>query len=195
MKLTKRVLATVLAFALALSFALPSMAAVNWEKLYFTKRQQDITIKHGDSFTLSVEVNVPDGVEVQYQWYCVPSGEVPIENATTHELQISPNTAIYPSNDRLGGTVAKYRCRVTANEKDDAENVISSKSLDNTVTVRTERTSSGKLYDLTIAPFTYAFGSAVGIISMTYGLLLPVSPIVFLVGLIFGFIQGFKGLF
>jgi len=195
MKFTKRILAVLLTLTLALGLALPTMAAVNWNQFMFTKRQQDITIKYGDSFTLSVEVNVPAGVDVEYQWYHVPSGEVLIENATTNELRLGPESSIYPQNERLGGAFARYRCRVTANEKDALGNVISKKDLDNTVIVRTERTLSGKLYDLFIAPFGYAFGSAVGIISMSYGLLLPVSPIVFLVGLIFGFIQGFRGLF
>ena len=193
MKCTKRILATVLAFAVALSFALPGMAAVDWNSFLFIRGPLDMTIKHGDSFTLSVEVRIPAGVEdVEYQWLF---GRIPIENATTSELHCEPEDSYYPEYNRHGGVSKDYTCQVTAYEKDSAGNIVSTRYIGTTADIRTERTSSGKLYDLTIAPFTYAFGSAVGIISMTYGLLLPVSPIVFLVGLIFGFIQGFKGLF
>jgi len=59
MKLTKRLFAVLLTFALVLGFALPAMAAVKWSEFRITKQPQSQTIKHGESFTLSVEMNAP----------------------------------------------------------------------------------------------------------------------------------------
>jgi len=195
MKFSKRMLAALLTFTLALSLGLPAMAAVNWNEFVFTKQPRNITIKHGDSFTFSVEVNVPNGVEANYQW-CLWEGENPeIAGATGPELRLGLDDPFYPPYDRFGGTSTSYRCYVTAYEKDNAGNIVSSRTYFTTARVDTERTASGKLYDLTIAPFVNAFGGSVGLISMTYGLIIPVLPVAFLGFLVFGFIQGFQGLF
>jgi len=192
MKFTKRMLAVLLTFALALALALQSMAAVNWDDFRIIRQSPDITIKHGDSFTLYVEVVVPDGVEVEYQWNL---GNTRIENATTSELHLAPGDPNYPQEERLGGASANYRCRITAYEKDDAGNEVSSQKLATSMNVHTKRTASGKLYGIFVEPFVYAFGGTVALISMTMGIAIPVSPIIFLGSLIFGFIKGIIGLF
>jgi hypothetical protein len=199
MKFTKRLLAVALTLALALSLALPAMAAVDWTEFKITKQPQDLTIKYGDSFTLSVEVAVPEGVEVEYQWYYRDGSSgnaIPIENATSLELQVKPDALFYPENVRFGGATINYTCQATAYAKDEAGNIIlPKKHLGSSVDVKTERTTSGRLYDLFIAPFEYAFGTTVALISMTYGILIPVSPLAFLFGLVFGFVEGLRGLF
>jgi len=192
MKFTKHILAVFLALVLTLGLALPAMAAVNWDAFMFTQRPKDITIKYGDSFTLSAEVRVPEGAEVEYQWYYFSGRSVLIENATTKELHLDPDSPFYPQNERLGGASANYICGVTAHEIDDANNT---RQVSASAYVTIERTALGKLYDLTIAPFVYAFGGTVGLISMTMGIALPVSPVAFIFFLIYGFIEGFIGLF
>ena len=191
MKFTKRMLAMVLTFALALSLALPAMAAVNWSDFRITKQPKDKIIKYGDSLTLSVEVNVPAGVEVEYQWYYFPSTSVLIENATTHELYLNPDHPNYPPSERLGGVERSFYCEITAYEKDGGGNVISSREIrSDKVNVRTERTALGKFLDVTIAPFGYAFTMTV--MSPAFALIFPLSYLYFL---ILSYIQGFKALF
>lgn len=194
MKFAKRILASLVTLALMFLLALPSMAAVNWDEFKFTEMPKDITIKYGDSFTLSVEVKVPDGAVVEYQWYC-RTGEsgsaVVMENETSRELHLSPGDVFYPSDERLGGASVNYGCEITAYDRDSE----TSKYLGCSADVFTKRTALGKLYDLTVTPFVYAFESSVAILSMTMGILLPAVPLVFLGALIYGFIQGFGGLF
>ena len=110
MKITKRIFATLLTFALALSLALPTMAAVNWDDFRITKQPQGLTIKEGESFTLSVGVNVPDGAEVVYQWEC--DGSI-IEGATAPELTIGPGDRYYPEFNRIGGVTVSFKCSIT----------------------------------------------------------------------------------
>jgi len=199
MKFTNRILATLLTLALALSFVLPTMAAVNWDEFKITKSPQNLTITNGDSFTLSVEVNVPDGVEVAYQWYTytdgIDSGSMkPIEGATFPELHVSPSDPFYAQQAVYEKNVkTRYSCKVTAYETVDASNTKNQWSNDAIVIIK--RTALGKLYDLTISPFVYAFGGTVGLMGMSAFVLIPVSPLIFLGFLIYGFFQGFIGLF
>ena len=47
------------------------MAATDWDDFYIiTQPPENLYVPYGESFALSVEVNVPDGVDaVTYQWY------------------------------------------------------------------------------------------------------------------------------
>ena len=194
MKHTKRLLAVLLTLALALALALPAMAAVNWNEFRIISHPQDITIRHGESFTLSVEVNVPEGVEVEFQWY--RSSSTPIEGATSSELHLSPSDQFYPEVSALGGSTATYMIRITAHEKDDDGNIISSRTLASRhVTVTTERTFWGRLYGVTLEPFVLAFVATFVQIVWTFGLLIPLSPLIYLGWLIYGFGLGFAELF
>jgi len=98
MKHAKRILAVFLTLALALSFALPTTAAVDWNEFIITKQPLGHGIQHGNRLTLSVEVAVPAGVEVEYQWYRqLESGEdAPIEGANKPTLNLSPSDSDYP---------------------------------------------------------------------------------------------------
>ena len=64
----KIVLRFLLAFALTLALTV-SAAAGNWDDFRITRDLQDRTIHYNERFTLSVEVNVPEGAQVEYQWY------------------------------------------------------------------------------------------------------------------------------
>jgi hypothetical protein len=189
MKFTKRMLATLLTFALALSLALPVTAAVNWDEFKITKQPQNLTIKHGDSFKLSVEVTVPAGVEVQYQWY--NEGSL-IEGATAQDLHLGSSDPYYPKFDGTK-SIDYYQCRITAHDK---HNITISQTLtSNYARVTTEKTFTEKLASVTWEPFVFAFGGTMVQLAWSFGLLFPISPIMFLVYLIFGFVKGFKGLF
>ena len=185
MKFTKRMLATLLTLALALGWALPTMAAVNWDEFRITKQPEGMTIKHGESFTLSVEVNVPDGVEVTYRWQCKG---VFIENANTRELRLGPDDLYYPSFERLGGNETSYQCWITPYE--DGNAIPMRIRTSNTVNVKIERSISGKLLDVTIAPFGYAFTMV--IMSPALALIFPIS---YIGCLIYAYYVGFRALF
>lgn len=119
MKHLQKSLALFLVFALGLSLALPAMAAVNWNKFYFIKQPQDLFVPYGESYTLSVEVNIPSGVEkVQYQWYRTFAGdEISVSQSYEPTLQLCPGDACYapPTNSNDADThIQKFTCRVTA---------------------------------------------------------------------------------
>ena len=202
MNFTKRMLAVFLAFALELTFTWPALAeeetpaeepsasTVNWDNFYITAQPQDLTITHGESFTLSAAVNVPAGVEVEYQWYRRSSD--PIEGATASELHLGPDDPHYPLNDSiLGGLSADYQIQISAFEKDAANNVIPEKRLKSDwVRVETKRTILGKLFDITIAPFGYALTAVLLMLPLAF-----IFPISYPAAVIYFFIQGFKNLF
>jgi len=190
MKHTKKLLALLLTLALALPFALPATAAVDWNEFKITKQPQDPRITHGEILTLSVEVIVPDGVEVEYQWRHFG---VDIENSNAPEIHIAPDNPSYP---RWAGSEDSYRCWITAYEKDGGGNVISSQTLKtNSVTVITRKTTAGKISGITWEPFVLAFNGTVVTLTWSFGLLFPVSPLIFIGFLIYNYFQGFRALF
>ena len=155
MKHTQRMLAILLAFALALGLALPASAAVNWDDFYQTTGMPKLIVKHGQSITIIKEVNIPDGVDrVEYQWYqgSYDNGKL-IEGATTATLQLAPDHPEYPnpsnSEKRTAGyRYADYYCVYIAFANGD------SKTLRSGITsVRVEGTFWDKLYSITIYPF------------------------------------------
>jgi hypothetical protein len=185
-----------LTFTLALSFALPAMAAVNWDEFRIANQPQDLTIKHGDSFTLSVEVNVPDGVELEYRWRRMSGGSKYIENATTSELHISPDdSSYYPQNSRLGGggDSVDFNCEIIPYVMGAAGRVKMTQYVlrSNTVSVQTERTVLGKILDVTVAPFWYAFGGVMA----TPAVSIPLFPFAYLYWLVLAYVSGFRALY
>ena len=141
MKHTKRALALLLSLSLVFGLALPALAeeetasampvpaeeeeepeepgelpqsTVNWDEFIITKQPQHQEIRSKAKFTLEVEVNIPEGVEVEYQWYCQSSN---ISGATGPVLQVNRNDAVYPSN--YTNDCAYYSCRITGIEKKD----------------------------------------------------------------------------
>jgi len=127
MEHTKKWLALLLTVALALSLALPVMA-VDWDEFRITKHPKSLTIIHGESFTLSVEVSLPASVvDVAYQWYWRSgSGSINIQGATEPTLQRGPGDPLYPIAIEA---YREYFCEITAYEKDDDDNGHLSKKL------------------------------------------------------------------
>jgi len=193
MKITKRLLAAVLTMALALGLALPAMAAVDWDAFKITKQPQDLTIKHGDSFTLSVEVSVPAGVEVEYQWYrwMNGGGPKPIDGETAAIMIRKSNDSDYPSENRF----YEYHCEITAHEEGTGN---LSKLTSNKARVDAEEKEKdflGKVYSVTVEPFVYAGKQTATSVLLSFGFLIPLAPVWFLFFLVEGFINGFRGLF
>jgi hypothetical protein len=200
MKFTKRILAALLTLTLALSLALPA-AADNWSDFRITKQPQSKTIKYGDSFTLSVEVSFPAGVEVEYQWYrwTKDGSAYPITGATEISLLCGANDFDYPyKNDFYD-----YHCEIAAHEKDAGGNELSSEKrtsdrvrvTTNYVEEKAEKTFWDKAFDITLAPFGIAGGMTLVAITISFGLAIPFVPFIFLYYLIEGFVIGFRGLF
>jgi len=198
MKQFKRLLALGLAFALAIGLALPTMAAVDWDDFRITKQPQGLTIKQGDSFTLSVEANIPDGVEVEYQWYREGGawGELAIKivDATTPDLHQNPNDSDYPDANMYH----EYHCMITAYENGNAAStrtLTSSRVRVLAEEEKKEKTFWEKVYSVTLEPFAYAGIMTMSGLLMSMGLIIPLSPFYFLYFLVEGYVKGFKGLF
>ena len=120
MKLTKHILAALLALALALTLALPVFAEnePNPVMPVITVQPVGQTIKHGDSFTLSVEVSVPAGVKVvSYFWQEAHSGGAGA--GTESVLRLSPGDPLYPTAYQpYYAASGHYYCTITAIEVD-----------------------------------------------------------------------------
>jgi len=193
MRFTKRMLAVLLTLALALSLGLPAVAAVDWNEFRITKQPENMTIKQGDSFTLSVEVNVPEGMEVEYQWCRIHGGSIDIENATSPDLRLGPDNSNYPQNNKFGGGDSeRYECQITAYAKNAVGTVVLEKRIwSNTVSVQLERTVVGKILDVTVGPFWYAFGS----VFATAPVSIPLFPLAYLFWVVLAYASGFRALF
>ena len=88
-----------------------SASAVDWDEFYIiTQPEHFWKINSLQTLKLSVEVNVPAGVVVEYQWYC---GDSPIPGATSAVLQLKPGDADHPRNREHFW----YYCKITGMEK------------------------------------------------------------------------------
>ena len=146
MKYTKRAFVIIVALSLAFTLALPAMAAVNWDDFRIVTEPKDLTVPHGESFTLSVGVNVPDGAdEVTYQW-CSRVGQ-PIPGAAASTLQLSPGDAYYPEAFQ----VSDFVCEITANESGGESKTLWTRH----AAVKVEASFQEKLYSITLEPFEY----------------------------------------
>ena len=198
MKHTKRLLALLLSLALAFGLALPAFAAnaIDWDDFYIiTPLWTEVYVPHGESVTLNMEVNIPEGVErVTYQWYSsgIYNNDKPIKGATTDTLQLSPRDSDYPTKssnsykgmDAIpgGAHYLVYYCEITV--YDDVGN---SKMLFRAICVTVEGSFLRKLYSLTLEPFVYAF---------LYGFdLYVVGLLLFPVWLIERYVANFKAVF
>ena len=137
----KKLLALLLALALGLGLALPAFAetepppAVNWDDFYITAQPQSQRIAKGADFSLSVGVNIPEGVEVSYRWKYwerikyVDNRPLDLTVPTSQEatVYLSPH---YNINRPLAEpTDRAYVCEIVGIERDAAGNEIASKTL------------------------------------------------------------------
>ena len=191
MKYPKRMLAALLALILALGLALPAMAAgpqsaINWDDFYIITQPQNLTVAHGESFTLSVEVNVPDGVTVTYQWFSTQIGMATnaISGATQPVLTLSPDNPHYPIAFRpYQSTRASYIVHITAIAEDNDGNIIETRTLDSSrasVTVQAQRSMTFR--EWIRDSFIFAIPSLFGWL-LFFVFLLPLVPISWFISL------------
>jgi hypothetical protein len=191
----KKLLSLMLVLAMCLILSAPAMAAVNWDDFYIiSQTTENLIIPFGSTFSLEVKVNVPQGTEVTYQWGEVISKHsysYKMEDATQPVFQCSKGEYAYPNAPTARpylNQTKEYACTITAVEKDDNGNVVKSAVLVTQavkVTVLAEREATKWehfkdrwLFDPLFAAVTLCIGS--------YGLLIPVSPLIWLYFLIVG---------
>ena len=207
MKQSKKLLALLMALVLAFSLALPALAEeaaeitaevnaagevsaaeVDWDDFYIISQPpKEITLTRGSDFTLSVEVNVPAGVEVRYRWKWV-AGDSTI--STEKELHRAPGDDYYPNAAPArpyAKYCAEYRCEITAVEKDSDGKVVKTAVLKTeiiTVTILPEREPTfweTLLERWILGPLLLT----VGVCVTTFGVAIPFSPFVWIYYLIF----------
>jgi hypothetical protein len=202
MKHTKKLLSLLLVFVLAFALAIPAAYAQEgeslfvWDEFYIITQPQGKTVPHGESFTLSVEVSVPAGATVTYQWYLF-NGSL-IEDAATSTLQLGSSDPGYPQMPKAtSGNVGYYRaehyyCIINAYEKDTEGTIIDSATLNSDyAAVKVENTFWEKLYSVTLEPFVFS-------IMGTFGAFIWVGPLALtgtLYFLIERYITNFRELF
>jgi len=189
MKLAKRFRALLLSLLLALSFALPARA-VAWEEFRIVTQPQGQTVNNGDSFTLSIEVNFPDDVVIQYQWFVHGrSGKWAIWDATGPTLSVTPDDSHYPLDDRYNprdGDNKTYYCEIRGLEMDE-DDVVSERTLKSNevkVTITVPKISFGELLrNIFVIPFIWIAEFVVNATYQSFGLLtipaIVVSPILY----------------
>jgi len=212
MKITKRVLAILLALALGVGLLVPALAAVeppssvDWDEFYITVQPQSQTIPYKADVILSIEVNVPEGVEVSYQWGCIlgsfNDGDPPwpgfpisrLPDETEAILHLSTDDPNYPRPSELYPTKSSsgwYICAILGNELDEDGNVISSKTLLSDwagIIVEGSRETRDVLYTIFVEPFRVA-------IFVSLFFLLPIFPIAFPVLYLGGVIENLINFF
>ncbi len=191
----KKIISIMLSFAMIIA-AVPCMAFadeaeshVNWDDFYFTNQPQYLTTEYGEAFSLSVEVNVPEGAEITgYQWYYNDGINRLCEGCNSPTLTVNEGDPYYPAKDIYGNQRVKYHCVVTAAEKDSEGNVISSGEITSkNSSAVTERTFLGSTVHVLVNPWSMAFSATVMAVGMSFGAALPFSPLIFIAVLVMGF--------
>ena len=139
----KKAISVLLAMILALGLGTLAMAeqaeetpaaqsSVNWDDFYIVKQPENMTVNYGEDLVFSVEVNVPAGVEVTYQWYeswygLVYDATDSVYSFWDFDSFYGFNIPMHPLN--MQGK-REYYCVIAGAEKDESGNVISSRSLE-----------------------------------------------------------------
>jgi len=125
MKQAKKLLALLLSLALVFAVSAPAFAdeieieseitaqdEINWDDFYIISQTPRTVIEYGESCVLSVEVNVPEGAEVTYQWIRWWYEVLPVPEKAT--MTVSPGDLIYPGkpNFRNSESIA-VECKIT----------------------------------------------------------------------------------
>ena len=177
MREKKKLLALLLTFALAFGLASPAMAEVIWDDFIIITQPQDLTVLFGETFTLSVEVNIPDGAKEEYQWFL---GRTPIEGATGPALSLGSTDETYPSaRNPWDNAYAYYSCKITADDGSETQ-TRTSDSVRVTVEGR-EKTTEEKARDVFVALIAEPFLAPLEVI--INGFLLMCGLVVFSKGI------------
>ena len=127
MNLTKKILALLLAFAMAMALALPAFAEpeaepeviaqdeINWDDFYIVSKTPNTKIEYGESYTLSVEVSIPEGTQVTYEWYEEYAGDTWKSGGPVREF--TPGASDYPWRPPFRTSrPCYYQCKITVRE-------------------------------------------------------------------------------
>jgi len=199
MKTTKKLLALLLAAVLALGLGAPASALgleEDWPAFAITAQTQDMEVPYGESFTLRVELNIPNGLTVGYAWYRELSGNTVTEigNSDAPALTLSPGSPHYPTSGKPYLAASEtYFCRIVDMDKTGNGNVPSAEcsfSGHVTVTVLADRGPTlwertlDVLRDIFVRPFSQAAVISVlpGILS--YGVGIIFSPLIYVIVLL-----------
>ncbi len=163
MKRAKKLLALLLTLVLAFALAAPAFAeepepTVNWDAFYIVEQPKARQLlKEGETVTLSVKVNIPEGVTVEYKWYQDDYLAVPpkaIEGATGSTLQLSFDDSDSTWKNYPG---CGFCCVITGYEKE-GEQIISQKELQSdTARVLVNKTVREYLWEEPINNMVFVF--------------------------------------
>ena len=199
MKHAKKWLAALLAVALLAGGGVSAAAGdedlpppINWDDFYIVSPATgsvELEVPFGSDFTLSIEANVPDGLEVEYGWKPLNSvaPNTPYEPGST--FHCTPEHPWYPHKalkPYMSATVEIYKGFVAVTQRADDGHVVrtEARSREFYVTILPERepTAAERFYYRWIfAPFLEA--TFIGV--MTYGAGFLVFPLVWLYYAIF----------
>lgn len=165
---------------------------------------EDFTIPYGETFTLRIGVDAPEGIEVSYAWTywarfnSQTEGSVVIRSAKGPELRCAPGDLYYPNPDApYLSAKREFLCDITLVEKDAEGNAIHTETFHKKVTVTMEPEREKNLLetiwtDYIVAPAANGYGIALWGILLTGPLGMLLFPVVFLVG---GIVSFFMALF
>ena len=143
----------------------------DWENFRIDTQPQSQDLKSDSNFTLSVGVNIPAGIEVEYQW-C--HNRVPIANAAASSFSCSPGDPCYPKTGvRANRARAAYHCRVTGIERNAQGVIVATKTLESdaaTVTTPGSGNILDILYALIVFPWVGGFSMSAGLFLVTMGI-------------------------
>ena len=155
--------------------------------------ERKLDVKQGDSFTLRVDVNAPEGVEVSYEWTRSPlpgQNSETVEGATGPELYVAFGGPLYPQALYPFHTAeGNYCCDITLVEKDADGNIIETVTTYARFTVYMDSPARRKYvwefiwYDLITAPIMGGIAILTVSAFFTGWPLIFIYPIVWLIGL------------
>jgi|GEM_PF-5106142 len=94
MKHLKKLFALMLAFILALGIGTPAMALEEEDTFRVITGNQRITLPYGSEIDFGVELYLPEGWTVEYEWWSDPVTD--LTGATGPTMHFSPGDAGYP---------------------------------------------------------------------------------------------------
>jgi len=202
MKHTKKLLALLLAALLTLGLGAPAIAEGEGSiPISAVIIGPEEPVPFGEAFTLRVELDIPEGVEIESAsyWWSWTNWPLPIEGAKEAMLHVTPSDSFYPvAHSPIGATETLYMCHAVLDGRDADSNAVElhTDNLFFTVTVGPEREKTVWeviWYDYIAGPFNTGLGYAGALIFVSWGALLPFAPFIFLFGWIYALFQQLTG--